>query len=537
VLKADLVFANGNVLTMDTSRPDARAVAVQGGQILAVGSDSDVKAYIGSGTEVVDLRGKTLLPGFNDSHMHLLWYGLSLVWVNLTGVTSVAAVVDKVRAKAAITPPGQWIVGFGWDQNLFREGRFLHRRDLDAATTDHPVALSRVCVHLRACNSLALKLAGIDRHTPDPPSGEIDRDSDGEPTGILREAGAFNLVDRFTTPPPYVTAKAALRQAMAKAIAAGITSVTTDDVRHAGGVENCLSLYRATWESGGPAVRAYLCIINTALDDLLALGLKTGDGDARVRIGPLKIFHDGGLGGRTAALREPYTSDPENRGVLYMAQEQLDEIVAKGHGAGMQVAVHALGDAAIASVLTAYDRALTANPRENHRHRIIHYCILREDLLPKTRRLAVGVDIQPRFVSLNGRVAETFLGPERVKLTYPWKTIREFGVPMAGGSDCPVERHEPLLGIHAAVNRQVDSAPGFVFRPEERLAPYEALQLYTTASAYSTFAENEKGTITPGKLADLVVLSDDPCAVPPTTLKDLQVEMTVVDGKIVYSND
>ncbi len=531
---ANLALINGNVLTLDPQNPAAQAVAVRDGHILAVGENDAIQDHIGPHTEVIDLNGRTLVPGFNDSHLHLLAYGLTLQWLNLREVTSVADLAAMVRAQGAITPPGEWIIGRGWDQNRFTEGRFPTREDLDQAAPNHPVSLTRICGHASVVNTAALTLAGIDRNTANPPGGEIGHRADGEPDGLLWEHSAMNLTSRFFIPPAYPAAKAALKLAMAKMVAAGITSLTTDDLRYSGSLPATLAMYREIWAEGGPAVRANLCVSDFALDELLAQGLRTGSGDDAVTVGPMKIFQDGGLGGLTAVLREPYASAPESRGIPIHTQAELNDLVGRGHAAGMQVAIHAIGDAAIDACLNAIEKAQAAHPRPDPRHRIIHYCLVDDTILRRTIDLGAVVELQPRFVALNGAITEKHLGPERARRTYAWKTILAAGIPASGGSDCPIERFEPLLGIHNAVNRQVDSVPGLVFQPEERISVEDALRLFTSGSAYISREEDRKGTLTPGKLGDMVVLSDDPSAVPPETIRDIKVEMTVIGGKIVY---
>ncbi len=520
---------------MDQNNPRAEAVAIRDGRILAVGTNHAITGYAGPDTKVIDLAGRALLPGFSDNHLHLLGYGLALQQVNVAQVDGVDQVIERVHAKAQTVEAGKWVLGQGWDQNQYKVVRYPNRYDLDQAAPDNPVALSRICGHLLAVNSKALELAGITRSTPDPEGGRIDRDAQGEPTGILRET-AMRLVAQIIPPPEYADLQQALQDAVQRAVAAGITSITTDDVKSAGGLENCLRLYRDLWENGGAALRAYLLISSSALDELIEKGYQTGTGDERVKIGPLKVFQDGSLGARTAALLQPYQDDPGNYGVLYQSQEEINALVDRGHAAGMQIGIHAIGDAAVESCLVALEQAMQHNPRPDSRHRIIHYQILSEAILAKTRDLGIIADIQPKFVTTDGQWLESRIGPERLKLACAWKTILDWGIVAVGGSDCPVEPFDPLLGLHAAVTRRVDGTPpGTSWLPEQNLTIDEALPLYTINGAYGSFEEDIKGSLTPGKLADCVVLSQDPTAVPGEQIRDLQVELTIVDGRIVYS--
>jgi len=537
--KADLVITNANVLTMDDARPRARALAAAGGLILAVGDEATVREYLGPQTQVLDLGGKTLLPGFNDSHLHFLYPG-TLMRVNVLGAGSIDELTATVRETVAAIPPGTPLDGWGWDQNKFPDRRYPDRQVLDAAAPRHPLLLIHVGGHASAANSQMLALAGITRDTPDPEGGQIDRDEAGEPNGILREA-ATQLVMRRLYPPDGVFSvsdaglKDALRRTMQKAVACGLTSATTDDARFVGGFERCFRTYRELWAAGAPMVRTYQLVFHTEFDELTAAGLKTGDGDERLRVGAIKVFQDGSFMAQTAALQAPYCDKPDSRGMLIHPQAEIDAIIAKAHAAGMQVAVHAIGDAGIISSLDAIARAQSAHPRSDTRHRLVHYEVLTEAIFRRSLELGIVADIQPKFVTTQGHVVESRVGPERAKLTFPWRTVLERGIPCAGGSDYPVEPFTPLLGIWAAVNRTADSRPGWTFRPEERLSVPEALRLFTVKGAYMTFEEKSKGTLTPGKLADMVVLSEDPHQVDPEAIKDIKVEMTVVDGKVVFT--
>lgn len=538
MIKADLVFVNANILTMDNAYPVGRTLAAGDGRILAVGDDAAAKVFIGRQTQVIDLGGKTVLPGFNDSHLHFLYPG-TLMRVNVLGAESIEALKRTVRKTVAKISPGTPLDGWGWDQNMFPDRRYPDRQVLDAAAPQHPLLLIHVGGHAAAANSQMLALAGITRDTPNPDGGRIDRDSAGEPTGILRES-ATQLVMRRLYPPDGVFSisdaglKDALRRTMRQAVACGLTSATTDDSRFVGGFERCFRTYRELWAEGAPMVRTYQLVFHPELDELAAAGLKTGDGDERLRVGAIKLFQDGSFMAQTAALQEPYCDKPDSRGMLIHSQEEIDAIVAAAHAAGMQVAVHVIGDAGITSSLDAIAKAQAAHPRANARHRLVHYEVLTEDILRRSRELGIAADIQPKFVATQGHVVESRVGPVRALLTFPWKTVLERNIPAAGSSDYPVEPFAPLLGIWAAVNRTADSSPGYIFRPEERLSVTEALRLFTVMGAYATFEEDIKGTLTSGKLADMVVLSEDPHQVDPPDIKDIKVEMTVVGGKIVY---
>jgi predicted amidohydrolase YtcJ len=534
---ADTVFVNGKIITMNEKMPEAQAVAVKDGRIVLVGSDQDVRSVMHPETEVVDWGGKTVIPGLNDSHMHLFVYGQSLTWVILNNVRSIAEMKERVAKKVKETPAGQVIMGRGWDQTLFTEDRFPNRYDLDEIAPDHPVALSRICGHVTVVNSKALEMAGIDKNTPDPAGGEVQKDEiTGEPNGLLMETAKLLFTERV----PRLTTKQQkemIETAMDQALAFGLTSVTTDDIRGnlIQSIAECLQIYHSIWDERGTALRVNLLVYQSALDELLSLGMKTGVGDERVRIGAMKLVQDGSLGARTGVLREPYTSDPTNKGLPVHSQADLNDWVWQGHRAGMQIGIHVIGDAASDACLDAFEKAQEQFPRGNARHRLIHFSIVDDQLLERTKRMEVGADIQPLFVELNGKRVEEFLGEERAKKTYAWKSMLKHGIPIAGGSDCPVVSLSPLWGIHSLVNRNVTSVPGMVFQPQERLSVEEAIYAYTMGSAYSTFEEDLKGSIEKDKLADFTVLSDDPRKMP-ECIRDLEILMTIVAGKIVYTS-
>ncbi len=530
---ADLIMINGNVITMDSHFPHAEGVAVLGGRIAAVGDSVRMAEWKGDGTRVIDLKGKTLLPGFNDSHLHMLGFGNGLLNVRLQGVYSIADMVEKVREGSRNKPAGQWVVGAGWDQNLYSEKRYPNRYDLDAVCPDHPVALRHVSGHALLVNSMALEMAGITQDTVPPVGGKIDLDDDGEPTGVLRESAA-ELVSHFFYPVPKDVAKEALKLAMQAAIRAGVTSVSDFSTAGvAGGFPVYFEILRELWEEGWPCVRTAQYIADVELDQVISSGWKSGDGDERVKVGGIKYFCDGSFMAQTAAMREPFADSPGNTGLFMQSHEELLDEVGKAHQNGLQVAIHAIGDAGIDRALDAIEHALQKKPMNDHRHRVIHFEILTEDILERAKRLNVVVDIQPKFVSSQGGWAENRVGKERARLTFPWRTVLEKGIPCGGSSDCPVEPLDPLLGIHAAVNRQVDSIPGMKFMPEEALSVEDALTLFTVGSAYTTFEENVKGKLKTGMVADMVVLSKNPLNIDPETIRDIDIVMTVVDGKVV----
>jgi hypothetical protein len=531
-LKADKLFINGSIITMDPDSPVAEAVAVAKDKVIGIGNAAQMISYQDQTTEVIDLQGYTLMPGFNDSHLHMLMFGNALLNVPLQGLTSIEEMVGRIRERAAVTPVGEWILGAGWDQNLFREERYPTRFDLDQVTPDHPVALRHVSGHAVLINTAAMVKAGITGSSIIPAGGHMDLDEAGEPTGVLRET-ASELISYFYYPSQRDTSKKALKLAMERALQSGVTSVSDNSATGVvGGFPVYFELLQELWEEDAPIIRTAQYISDSEIDRVIHAGIRSGDGDEKVMVGGIKIFCDGSFMAQTAAVRTPFLDNPTSHGLFMHSKDELNILVEKAHNNGLQVAIHAIGDAGIDAALDAIERALMLNPKNDHRHRIVHFEILTEDILERTRKLGIVCDIQPKFVSSQGGWVEKRVGPERAKLVFPWKTVLERGIPCGGSSDCPVEPIDPLFGIHAACNRQVDNIPGMTFQPQEALTVQRALQLFTRDSAYTTFEEGRKGMIKSGFLADFVVLSENPLTIDQTKIRDLDVIMTVVGGKI-----
>ncbi|MGE5560024.1 MAG: amidohydrolase [Chloroflexota bacterium] len=524
--KIDQVLVGGRFYPMDQENQPFAALAIAGDRIVATGSVAEIDALAPAGCRRVDLGGRAVVPGLIDSHNHLTWYGFFLNQVDLNGVKSIAELQARISAHARSLRPGEWLTGGGWEQGAFADKRYPTRHDLDAVVSDRPVVLDRVCYHAIVVNSRALELAGITRDTPAPADGEIRRDADGEPNGILTEA-ACDLVKRHMPEPSADQKREALLRAMARANACGLTSVHSND-------DGMLRVMQDVRNAGKSTVRIYLDR-TLSLEAVEAAELITGFGDEWLRIGSVKMFVDGSLGARTAALYEPYSDEPATRGLMMYAQEDLDALVLASHRKGMQVAIHAIGDRAVDSALDAIERAVTAHPRADYRHRIIHLQVINPQIIERLRTLRLIADIQPKFVTGELAWAGDRVGQERIRWSYAWKSLLDAGVHCAGGSDCPVEPLQPLWGIYAAVTRAaMDGTPAGGWLPEQRLSVDQAVALFTRNAAYVSFEEGIKGTLTPGKLADLVVLGDDPFVVDPLRIKDIRVQMTMVGGKVVY---
>lgn len=528
-------FIHGNIITMDGEKPRAEAVLVVDDRISGVGSDSEVEAFIDRGTEVIDLGGRTLVPGFIDCHAHPIGYGESLMAVDCRTppVNSIQDMVSAIRRKAEEKPEGEWVIGMGYDDFKLAEKRHPNRWDLDEAAPDNPIIVTRMCGHVSVANSLALQIAMITKDSADPEGGQIDRDQEtGEPTGVLR-GSAMAPVYKLIPPSDMEQLRRAFSLAAEQFLARGVTSVSDASV------DNPLVVraYQAAMREYGMPLRVNLMMSAGLLDELSRLGIQTGFGDERLRIGAIKIVADGSSSGRTAAVSEPYIDAPGNTGIMYISQEELDEKVLASHKAGFQVGVHAIGDRAISAVLDSFEKALRELPRADHRLRIEHCGICTSVIVERIRRMGVIPVPQPIFLYGEGESYRAGLGEERVKWAYPLRSFLENGVVTPMSSDCPAtsgtELISPLLGIYVAVTRKTDS--GRELGPEQRIRVEDALRCYTLNSAYATFEDDIKGSIEPGKLADFAVLSEDPTKIPKEKIKDVYVEMTVVGGRVAYT--
>ncbi len=528
-----LFVYGGQITTLDPVDPHPEAMVVEDGRVVALGARDSLAARWGGEGERLDLRGRALVPGFTDSHLHLLSYGLVLEQLQLSGVTCLADLVTRLAERARDWPEGEWILGRGWDQDLFSEKRYPTRYDLDRAAPGRPVLLVRSCGHCSVVSSPALELAHITAATPDPPGGAIERDpATGEPTGVLHERAA-GLVRDIIPAPSYESKRRALVAALRLALSAGLTACHPDDVRNAGDFTTAWQLYRDVLAvTAGPRIRVE--VSDFALDEILATGMRTGSGTPLLSVGAIKSFVDGSLGARSAALTEPYCDGPGS-GILVRERAEFMETIRRAHSAGMQVAIHAIGDLGVDWALDAIEGAQEYRPGLALRHRVVHAQITRPDQLPRFVRLGAMAEIQPKFVTTDKLWVEARVGTERARHSYCWSTMLRSGVACAGGSDGPVEPLHPLLGIYAAVTRSgMDGEPACGWLPEERLTVDDALRLFALGGAYAEGAESWRGSLSPGKVADFVVLDRAPDAVEPHAIRDISVEMTYIDGRRVF---
>ncbi len=528
-MNAQIVLTNGNIYTMDNRTPRAQAIAIAGERILALGDNAEMRSLLGPSGRVIDLAGRTVTPGLIDAHLHFLSYGLSLQRIDLMGVPSLPAALARVAQSAATTPAGQWLSGRGWDQSLWPGQSFPSRSDLDGVTTRHPVLLRRKCGHAAWANSLALQLAGVDAETPDPEGGAIDRDpATGEPTGILKET-AINLVDRVIAKPDDQQAVAAVRVAMRTVHAMGVTGVHNMEDAQA------LRAFQVLREAGELKLRVLQQIPEVDLDAAIRLGLRSGFGDDWIRIGAVKIFSDGSLGARTALMVEPYEGEPDNYGIAVASAEHLRVQVERAARAGIAVHIHAIGDQANRNVLDAIAATRQAGIGLHLRHRIEHAQTLHPHDLPRFAQLGVIASMQPIHCTQDMMIADAHWGA-RCRLAYAWSTLLSSGAVLAFGSDAPVETPDVMQGVYAAVTRRrADGAPGPEgWYPEECVNVQEAVFAYTMGAAYSAGEEAAKGSLTPGKVADLTVLSQDIFTLPADAILETAVMATMVGGEFVY---
>lgn len=528
-MQANLVLYNGDIHTMNATTPRAQAIAIAGNRVLAVGSDAEMRALLAPKGEAIDLQGRTVVPGFTDCHLHFMSYGLSLKQIDLVEVSTLEEALARVAARAATTPAGHWLHGRGWDQSLWEGGAFPTRGDLDRVAPEHPIFLERKCGHAGWANSRALELAGITAETPDPPGGAIDRDpATGQPTGILKER-AMDLISQLFGEPLVNEAVDAIKAGMASAHKQGLVGVHTMEGATA------FRAFQQLRAAGELKLRVLMQIPEENLDAAIQAGLRSGFGDERLRIGGVKVFADGALGAHTAHMLAPYADEPDNYGIPVATAEHLREVVGKASRAGIAAFVHAIGDRANREVLDAIEVSRQAGEGLDLHHRIEHVQIIHPGDIPRLAKLGVVASMQPIHATQDMLLADALWGT-RCTGAYAWRSLLDTGAVLAFGSDSPVEDLSVIKGIHAAVTRRrADGSPGpNGWYPEQRLTVAEAVYAYTAGAAYASGEEAIKGTLSPGKLADLVVLSQDIFTVDPMAILEMEVVATMFDGEFVY---
>jgi hypothetical protein len=488
----------------------------------------------GPKTEVIDLKGQPVLPGLCDAHIHFSSFSLSLRRIDLFEVPSLAEMKRRLAEKARTTPAGQWLLGRGWSQDLWPDRRFPTRQDLDEVTPHHPVLLPDKSGHAAIANSAALARAGLNENTPDPPGGALARDPAGKLTGLLLEGPAIDLVSNTIEAEGEAELDEAMLHAQAVVHQMGLTAIHDLDGRQSFGAFQRLRL------RGQLRLHAVSHVAMEELEHALGLGLRAGLGDAWLRTGGLKLFADGALGPRTAAMLAPYENEPDNYGIVVVDKEDMVEMAGRASAAGLPTSVHAIGDRANHDVLDVFEtvrrqEAGRGEARVARRHRIEHVQVLHPDDLPRLAALDIIASVQPIHATQDMRMVDAYWG-KRGRLAYAFRSLLDSGVRLAFGSDAPVETPNPFIGIHAAVTRRrADGSPGPAgWYPEQRLTVAEAVAGYTTGAAYAESREHELGSISPGKYADFIVPDRDIFACDPMQIKDTRVVMTVVGGEVVY---
>jgi predicted amidohydrolase YtcJ len=530
---AELIITNAKIWTVDTSMPTAQAVAVLGDRIVAVGSNRDVEAWRGPRTEVLDAGGKLLLPGFDDAHVHFVDGGAQLDAVQLTDATSAEEFARRIGERAKTTPQGEWILGGDWDETKWSPAELPTKELIDRVVPNVPVFVSRYDGHMGVANSLALRLAGVTAKTPDIPGGVIVRDAQGNPTGALKDA-AMSYMDKVIPPMSHAQRLRAARRAMLHAAAVGVTSVQNMSAAYAD-----IAVYAELLDQGELTTRIYAApLITQAVDDQAKIGIRRAFGGPWLRIGAVKAFADGSLGSRTAYFFAPYDDQPTNRGLLAGDMHPLSlmrDRMMRADAAGLQICTHAIGDEGISVILDLYSEIVGAHGQADRRFRIEHAQHVAAKDFGRFGQLHVIASVQPYHAIDDGRWAEPRIGHDRASRTYAFRTFLNHHVRLAFGTDWDVAPLNPLLGIYAAVTRAtLDGKNPNGWFPEQKLTVAEAVEAYTMGSAYAEFQESEKGSITPGKLADMVLLSDDIFSMAPAKIRDVTVLKTFVGGRLVW---
>jgi predicted amidohydrolase YtcJ len=533
---ADVIIQNARIYTVARSRPQATAVAIRGGRFVAVGDAADVAPLKGPHTTVVDLGGRTVVPGLIDAHGHFTGLGASLGMLDFRGVRSYDEIVAMVKARAATARPGEWILGRSWDQNLWPEKTFPTHDKLDAAAPDNPVYLTRVDGHAGLANRKAMAIAGVTKDTPDPAGGRIIRDAAGNPTGTFVD-GAQGLIDDKIPPETEAQLTDDIRRADAECHRVGLTMV-----HDAGNPKRVIDLYAKLIDEGVLQTRIYAMARGTLeeLQPIFARGPILNHHDFHLVVRAIKLYADGALGSRGAALLEPYSDDPGNRGLLVTPPDVIYQETLAASKAGFQTCIHAIGDRANREVLDVFERVQREVPGSKAlRMRDEHAQILDAADIPRFAELGVIASMQPTHCTSDMPWAPARLGAERIaEGAYVWQKLMKSGVTVAGGSDFPVEQPNPMLGLYAAITRQdVHGNPPGGWQPDQRMSRLEALEAFTINAAYAAHLEHELGTIEPGKLADLVVLSGDVMTEAAPKIPTTTVLRTMIGGKWVYGHE
>ncbi|WP_246941244.1 amidohydrolase [Bacillus pinisoli] len=524
-----VLWFGGKIKTLLTEDSEVEAVYIVGDKIIATGAKDQLMHQYQPDT-LMDLEGAVMFPGFVDSHLHLIGHGEKLIRLDLSTLTSSKEIIEALKMRVSEIKHGEWVIGEGWNENQLSDKKIFHAKELDEIAPNNPLILHRICRHAIVANSMALDLAGITSDTKDPAGGVIVRDQEGEPTGYLLDQ-AQELVKQVI---PKVTTdylEKALRASIQDCHKLGLVGGHSEDLNYYGGFTRTYQTFKNIINKQGLHFKANLLVHHEVVEDMHNQGLGVGHVNGGIEIGAMKIFADGALGGRTALLSQPYQDDPTTSGVANYSEEQLTELVKKARSFNMPVAIHAIGDLAFEYVLNAIE---LYPPALGQRDRLIHAQILRKDLIERVKKLPVVLDIQPRFVATDFPWVVERLGVERIEYCYAWKTLLNEGIPCSGGSDAPIEPVDPILGIHAAITRANPNEPTITYYPEQALSTFDAIQLFTSGSAFAIQREHERGKIAVGYDADFTILDQDLLTVTPEQILNTNVIMTVVNGEIVY---
>jgi len=514
-VKADLLLLDGKVITVDSEFNIVEAVAVKDGKIIATGMTPEIEGLKGEGTEVIGLEGKTVLPGLIDSHLHVVSTGMLLSQINCRTppMSSISDILTAVREVADKAEPGEWILGRGWDQVKLSDHRNPTRWDLDKVSPENPVWLTRTCGHIGVCNSLALEIGGVSKDTPQPVGGNVEKDEGGEPTGLLEEGPAMNLVRKHIPPTSFEDTVKAIKLASRAFSEAGLTlNVRVNMMLHG--------------KLGDETAEESVGRIND-------FPISTGYGNDLLRFLGLKLLIDGGIGGRTALLREPYEDQEDNKGILIMPTEDLQKRVDAGNLAGMNIGIHCAGGGAMDVVLNAFEETDKKKSIKGRRFSIIHAYQPTDENFETCRRLGIVVASQPSFLYYLGDSYHENVGDERSKWLKPHRAWIDNGIEVSSGTDSPVTPYPPFPSLWASIARRTEVL-GTQMGTEQKVTREEAIRMYTIKGAYYTFEENIKGSIEPGKLADMIVLDRDILTCPEDEMKDTQILKTILAGKTVY---
>ncbi|ALC89663.1 amidohydrolase [Bacillus sp. FJAT-18017] len=520
----------GPIYTMKEEGHQVEAVLTKDGKIIKIGSKAELEAaYYGEIDKKIDLQGCTMLPGIVDSHIHLIGHGERLIRLDLSSCKNRQEVFEAVKAYSLGLKDGDWLIGEGWNENLWDEPTPLHKAELDKIVPDRPVVLKRICRHAIVVNSMALEAAGINEKTKIPAGGVISTDVDGRFSGVLKDS-AQDLIYSVVPEASEDYLLRAIKASIHDLYRLGITGVHTEDLNYYGNFEKTLRVFIRAIENDGLKFRAHLLVHHGVIEDFENGGFSFHSGNEWIEFGAMKIFSDGALGGRTALLSEPYDDEPSTNGVAIFTRDELSKLVGEARKHNMPVAIHAIGDLGFEYCLDAIEAHPLKGPG---RDRLIHAQILREDLIERAAKLPLVLDLQPVFLQSDFPWVIDRIGTSRLEHAYAWKTLIDRGIACSGGSDAPIEYPDPFKGIDAAVNRV---ANGKVYGAGQALTVYEALSLYTKGSAYAASHENDRGEIREGNIADFTVIDRDLFTIPKETVAETKAVMTIIGGEVVFES-